>query len=44
MMREGGATVFTAVKHRQGVAAVADLILGAWRASGADRVHATSTS
>lgn len=38
MMREGGATLFTAVKHRQGVAEVAELILGAWSGSGADKV------
>lgn len=35
VMRDGGATVFTAVKHGEGVDAVIDLILSSWEASGA---------
>jgi len=40
-MRDGGPTVFASVKHGQGVDQIQDLILGAWRASGAarDRKH-----
>ncbi|KAF2201950.1 urease accessory protein ureG [Delitschia confertaspora ATCC 74209] len=34
-MREGGPTVFGEVKHGRGVDAIVDLILSAWRASGA---------
>ncbi|KAG0143186.1 hypothetical protein CROQUDRAFT_661593 [Cronartium quercuum f. sp. fusiforme G11] len=35
LMRDGGATVFTSVKHGEGVDAVVGLILAAWEASGA---------
>lgn len=34
-MREGGPTIFTEVKHGRGVGNIVDLILSAWKASGA---------
>jgi urease accessory protein len=34
-MRDQGPTVFTAVKHGQGVQEVIDLIIAAWKESGA---------
>ncbi|KAH9461773.1 hypothetical protein Pst134EB_005694 [Puccinia striiformis f. sp. tritici] len=37
IMRDGGATVFAAVKHGTGVDAVASLILAAWESSGAKK-------
>lgn len=37
IMRDGGATVFTSVKHGEGVEAVISLILAAWEASGAKK-------
>jgi len=40
-MRDGGPTVFASVKHGKSVDQIQDLILGAWRASGADRKHNT---
>ncbi|KNZ50318.1 urease accessory protein [Puccinia sorghi] len=39
IMRDGGATVFTAVKHGTGVDAVVSLILAAWEASGAKKIR-----
>ncbi|KAH9443593.1 hypothetical protein Pst134EA_032542 [Puccinia striiformis f. sp. tritici] len=38
IMRDGGATVFAAVKHGTGVDAVASLILAAWESSGAKKL------
>jgi len=35
-MRENGPTVFTQVKNGVGIPQVVELILSAWRASGAD--------
>lgn len=35
LMRDNGPTLFCAIKHGDGVEDVVDLILGAWRASGA---------
>lgn len=34
-MRDNGPTAFTAVKHGKGVDQIIELILGAWKASGA---------
>jgi urease accessory protein len=34
-MREGGPTVFAVVKHGKGVDHIVNLILSAWKASGA---------
>jgi urease accessory protein len=34
-MREGGPTIFAEVKHGRGVEAIVDLIISAWKASGA---------
>jgi urease accessory protein len=34
-MRDGGPTIFSVVKHGEGVDKIIDLILGAWKASGA---------
>ena len=34
-MREGGPTIFAQVKNGRGVPEIVDLILSAWRASGA---------
>lgn len=34
-MREGGPTVFAVVKHGKGVEHIVDLILSAWKSSGA---------
>jgi urease accessory protein len=36
-MRDGGPTVFAAVKNGKGVDDIIELILGAWRASGAGK-------
>ncbi|EFP90623.1 urease accessory protein [Puccinia graminis f. sp. tritici CRL 75-36-700-3] len=38
VMRDGGATVFTAVKHGTGVEAVVSFILAAWESSGAKKL------
>lgn len=38
IMREDGPTIFAAVKHGKGIEDIVDLILGAWRVSGADRL------
>jgi urease accessory protein len=35
IMREGGPTIFAAVRHGDGVEEIKESILGAWRASGA---------
>jgi urease accessory protein len=35
IMRDNGPTLFCAIKHGDGVGDVADLILAAWRSSGA---------
>lgn len=37
-MREGGPTIFAQVKHGKGVPEIIDLILSAWRSSGASEV------
>ncbi|KAH9820051.1 CobW/HypB/UreG, nucleotide-binding domain-containing protein [Melampsora americana] len=37
-MRDGGATVFTSVKHGEGIDSIVNLILSAWETSGADQV------
>jgi hypothetical protein len=34
-MREAGPTLFTSVRHNDGVKEVIEAVLGAWRASGA---------
>jgi len=39
LMRDNGPTLFCAIKHGDGVEDVVDLILGAWRASGASAGH-----
>jgi urease accessory protein len=36
-MRDSGPTLFTSVRHNDGVKEVIEAILGAWRASGADK-------
>ena len=36
-MRDSGPTLFTSVRHNEGVKDVIEAILGAWRASGADK-------
>lgn len=41
-MRDNGPTLFTSVKHGKGVDEVIDLILGAWRASGAAKGKAAA--
>jgi urease accessory protein len=41
-MREGGPTIFAVVKHGKGVAAIVDLILSAWKASGASQARKKS--
>lgn len=38
-MREGGPTIFAVVKRDQGVDAIVDLILSAWKASGATQAR-----
>ena len=38
-MREGGPTIFAVVKKNQGVDAIVDLILSAWKASGATQAR-----
>lgn len=38
VMRDHGPTLFCAIKHGEGVEDVADLILSAWRVSGAHKV------
>ncbi|KAF2005140.1 urease accessory protein ureG [Amniculicola lignicola CBS 123094] len=38
-MREGGPTIFAEVKHGRGVDAIVDLILSAWKASGASQAR-----
>lgn len=38
-MREGGPTIFAVVKRDQGVDAIVDLILSAWKASGAGQAR-----
>ena len=38
-MREGGPTIFAVVKKDQGVDAIVDLILSAWKASGAGQAR-----
>ncbi|KAL5118981.1 hypothetical protein ACEQ8H_003110 [Pleosporales sp. CAS-2024a] len=38
-MREGGPTIFAVVKKNEGVAAIVDLILSAWKASGASQAR-----
>ncbi|KAF2036116.1 urease accessory protein UreG [Setomelanomma holmii] len=38
-MREGGPTIFAVVKRDQGVDAIVDLILSAWKASGASQAR-----
>ncbi|KAG9096492.1 hypothetical protein FRC06_008599 [Ceratobasidium sp. 370] len=43
-IRDGGPTVFAAVKHGKGVDDVIELILGAWRASGANRGKEKATA
>jgi urease accessory protein len=35
-MREGGPTIFAQVKNGQGVAEIEDLVLSAWRTTGAE--------
>ena len=40
-MREGGPTIFAVVKRDQGVDAIVDLILSAWKASGATQARKT---
>ena len=35
LMREAGPTLFTSVRHNDGVKDVIEAVLGAWRASGA---------
>lgn len=37
MMRDTGPTLFTSVRHNDGVQDVIDAILGSWRASGASK-------
>ncbi|CAH7686836.1 urease accessory protein [Phakopsora pachyrhizi] len=41
VMRDGGATIFTSVKHGEGVDGVVSLILAAWQASGAVKIKHT---
>ncbi|KAG8743337.1 hypothetical protein FRC10_012216 [Ceratobasidium sp. 414] len=43
-IRDGGPTVFAAVKHGKGVDDVIELILGAWRASGASKGKEKATA
>lgn len=38
-MREGGPTIFAQVKNGVGVDAIVEMILSAWRASGASEVQ-----
>jgi urease accessory protein len=38
-MREGGPTIFAVVKSGKGVDAIVDLILSAWKASGATQAR-----
>lgn len=43
-MRDNGPTVFASVKHNKGVDQIKDLILGAWRASGAAKNKGKATA
>jgi urease accessory protein len=38
-MREGGPTIFAVVKHGKGVDNIVDLLLSAWKASGASQAR-----
>ena len=38
-MREGGPTIFAEVKHGKGVDSIVDLIISAWKASGASQAR-----